>query len=66
MIQSDRLEIEKADAKNSVEEYVYEMREKLEGVLSQFVNDEVQYIHIVRFITLDHFSKTLNMQKQFL
>lgn len=65
MIQSDRLEIEKADAKNSVEEYVYEMREKLEGVLSQFVNDEVQYIHVDKF-TLDHFSKTLNMQKQFL
>ncbi|XP_003390556.1 PREDICTED: heat shock 70 kDa protein 4-like isoform X2 [Amphimedon queenslandica] len=40
MIQSDKLEAEKADAKNSVEEYVYDMRDKLEGPLSQFVNEE--------------------------
>lgn len=43
MIQSDKLEAEKADAKNSVEEYVYDMRDKLEGPLSQFVNEEVLF-----------------------
>ena len=45
MIQSDKLEAEKADAKNSVEEYVYDMRDKLEVSLSQFVNDEVPLLN---------------------
>jgi molecular chaperone DnaK (HSP70) len=40
MIQTDKMEIEKANAKNSVEEYVYEMRDKLETNLQQFINEE--------------------------
>ncbi|KPP76654.1 heat shock 70 kDa protein 4-like [Scleropages formosus] len=37
MIMQDKLEKERNDAKNCVEEYVYEMREKLHGVLEKFV-----------------------------
>ncbi|MEQ2220728.1 Heat shock 70 kDa protein 4 [Ilyodon furcidens] len=39
MIMQDKLEKERNDAKNNVEEYVYEMREKLHGVLEKFVNE---------------------------
>lgn len=37
MIMQDKMEKERADAKNAVEEYVYEMRDKLSGPLSQFM-----------------------------
>ncbi|XP_051536542.1 heat shock 70 kDa protein 4-like isoform X3 [Myxocyprinus asiaticus] len=39
MIMQDKLEKERNDAKNCVEEYVYEMRDKLHGVLENFVNE---------------------------
>lgn len=39
MQQNDRQEKLKADAKNSLEEYVYEMREKLCDQLSEFVSE---------------------------
>ncbi|XP_034539238.1 heat shock 70 kDa protein 4a isoform X2 [Notolabrus celidotus] len=39
MIMQDKLEKERNDAKNYVEEYVYEMRDKLHGVLEKFVNE---------------------------
>lgn len=39
---TDRREKEKADAKNSVEEYVYEMREKLSDQLAEFVDEQVR------------------------
>lgn len=39
MIMQDKLEKERNDAKNYVEEYVYEMREKLHGVLENFVSE---------------------------
>ncbi|TRY81295.1 hypothetical protein DNTS_012128, partial [Danionella cerebrum] len=39
MIMQDKLEKERNDAKNYVEEYVYEMRDKLHGVLENFVNE---------------------------
>ncbi|KAF3705625.1 Heat shock 70 kDa protein 4 HSP70RY Heat shock 70-related protein APG-2 [Channa argus] len=39
MIMQDKLEKERNDAKNSVEEYVYDMRDKLHGVLEKFVNE---------------------------
>ncbi|XP_010869421.1 heat shock 70 kDa protein 4a [Esox lucius] len=39
MIMQDKLEKERNDAKNNVEEYVYEMRDKLHGVYEKFVND---------------------------
>lgn len=37
----DKLEKERNDAKNNVEEYVYDMRDKLHGALEKFVNDAV-------------------------
>ncbi|KAL3042608.1 hypothetical protein OYC64_020520 [Pagothenia borchgrevinki] len=39
MIMQDKLEKERNDAKNYVEEYVYEMRDKLHGILEKFVNE---------------------------
>uniref|UniRef100_A0A8C1YY60 Heat shock protein 4a n=1 Tax=Cyprinus carpio TaxID=7962 RepID=A0A8C1YY60_CYPCA len=39
MIMQDKLEKERNDAKNYVEEYVYEMRDKLHGVLENFVSE---------------------------
>jgi len=41
MIMQDKLEKERNDAKNYVEEYVYEMREKLHGILEKFVGESV-------------------------
>uniref|UniRef100_A0A8C1UJF7 Heat shock protein 4a n=1 Tax=Cyprinus carpio TaxID=7962 RepID=A0A8C1UJF7_CYPCA len=40
MIMQDKLEKERNDAKNYVEEYVYEMRDKLHGVLENFVSED--------------------------
>ncbi|XP_013418589.1 97 kDa heat shock protein-like isoform X2 [Lingula anatina] len=40
MIMSDKLEKERADAKNSVEEYVYEMRDKISGPLEEFLTEK--------------------------
>lgn len=39
MQEVDRLQKQKADAKNSVEEYVYDMREKLSDLLSDFITE---------------------------
>uniref|UniRef100_A0A665UMZ3 Heat shock 70 kDa protein 4-like n=1 Tax=Echeneis naucrates TaxID=173247 RepID=A0A665UMZ3_ECHNA len=39
MIMQDKLEKERNDAKNNVEEYVYDMRDKLHGVLEKFERD---------------------------
>ncbi|KAK2873149.1 hypothetical protein QQF64_017105 [Cirrhinus molitorella] len=39
MIMQDKLEKERNDSKNYVEEYVYEMRDKLHGVLEKFVSE---------------------------
>jgi hypothetical protein len=41
MIMQDKLEKERNDAKNNVEEYVYEMRDKLHGRLEKFVSPAV-------------------------
>lgn len=41
MIMQDKLEKERNDAKNYVEEYVYEMRDKLHGMLEKFVSESV-------------------------
>uniref|UniRef100_A0A8C6KPX1 Heat shock protein 4b n=1 Tax=Nothobranchius furzeri TaxID=105023 RepID=A0A8C6KPX1_NOTFU len=38
MIMQDKLEKERNDAKNNVEEYVYDMRDKLHGMLEKFVD----------------------------
>ncbi|XP_026186501.1 heat shock 70 kDa protein 4b [Mastacembelus armatus] len=39
MIMQDKLEKERNDAKNNVEEYVYDMRDKLHGILEKFVSE---------------------------
>ncbi|XP_077465706.1 heat shock 70 kDa protein 4b [Stigmatopora argus] len=39
MIMQDKLEKERNDSKNYVEEYVYEMRDKLHGMLEKFVSE---------------------------
>ena len=41
MLQQDKLEKERADAKNSVEEYVYEMRDKLCNNLEPYIKEDV-------------------------
>ncbi|MEE6511086.1 hypothetical protein FKM82_017393, partial [Ascaphus truei] len=40
MVMQDKLEKERIDAKNTVEEYVYEMRDKLCGIYEKFVNED--------------------------
>ncbi|KAL2099348.1 hypothetical protein ACEWY4_005828 [Coilia grayii] len=40
MIVQDKLEKERNDAKNAVEEYVYELRDKLSGVYERFISEE--------------------------
>lgn len=40
MIMQDRLEKDKADAKNAVEEYVYEMRNKLGGAYEEYMQED--------------------------
>ena len=49
MVQQDKIEIEKADAKNSVEEYVYDMREKIYTIYEKFISEEV-HIHILHTV----------------
>uniref|UniRef100_A0A674MC70 Heat shock protein 4b n=1 Tax=Takifugu rubripes TaxID=31033 RepID=A0A674MC70_TAKRU len=46
MIMQDRLEKERNDAKNNVEEYVYDMRDKLHGMLEKFVSESVNALSI--------------------
>ena len=41
MIANDRLEKERANAKNAVEEYVYEMRDKLYTEYEPYVKEDV-------------------------
>ena len=41
MIMQDKLEKDRADSKNAVEEYVYEMRSKLSETLREFITDQV-------------------------
>ena len=42
MIAQDKLEKERADAKNAVEEYVYDMRDKLSGQYEKFIKEAVR------------------------
>jgi hypothetical protein len=41
MISQDRKEKERSEAKNSVEEYIYELRDKLSNEFERFVLPEV-------------------------
>lgn len=44
MIMQDKLEKERNDAKNNLEEYVYEMRDKLHGIYEKFINESVSTV----------------------
>jgi len=57
MIMQDKMEKERADAKNAVEEYVYEMRDKLSGPLSEFMIETVRtsflpcvFLHFIYYL----------------
>jgi heat shock protein 4 len=41
MINQDRKEKERSEAKNSVEEYIYDMRDKLSNEYEKFILEEV-------------------------
>jgi heat shock protein 4 len=41
MIQQDRKEKERSEAKNSVEEYIYEIRDKLSNEYEHHITEEV-------------------------
>ena len=45
MIMQDKLEKERCDAKNAVEEYVYDMRDRLGGELEKFITEKVGTLH---------------------
>ena len=45
MIAQDKLEKERADSKNAVEEYVYEIRDRLATSLAEFISDAVSTLH---------------------
>lgn len=47
MIAQDRLEKERADAKNNVEEYVYEMRDKIATDYEQFIKEDVSNVLLI-------------------
>ena len=53
MIQQDRKEKERAEAKNSVEEYIYEMRDKLSGDYEKFILEEVGWNFILFYIYIE-------------
>ena len=52
MIMQDKLEKERADAKNSVEEYVYDMRDKLYSTYEDFVKEGVRFV--IKILWYDH------------
>jgi len=49
MVMQDKMEKERADSKNAVEEYVYEMRDKLSGPLLEFIMEAVQRLYALSF-----------------
>lgn len=42
MIVQDKQEKERNDAKNAVEEYVYDLRDKLCGIFEKYITEEVR------------------------
>lgn len=46
MMMQDKLEKERNDAKNAVEEYVYDFRDKLCGVFEKFITEEVRLAYV--------------------
>ena len=43
MVSQDKLESERLNAKNTVEEYVYDIRDKISTTYCKFVTDKVSY-----------------------
>jgi len=41
MSAQDKKQIERANARNAVEEYVYEMKDKLEGIYKEYITEQV-------------------------
>lgn len=42
MIDQDKLEKERNDAKNAVEEYVYDLRDKQCGIFEKYITEDVR------------------------
>lgn len=42
MIHQDQVEVEKLNAKNALEEFIYEMKDKTDTTLSEFMSEEVR------------------------
>lgn len=55
MMMQDKLEKERNDAKNAVEEYVYDFRDKLCGVFEKFITEEVRLTSPMCFSCWDKF-----------
>jgi hypothetical protein len=53
MIMQDKLEKERNDAKNNVEEYVYDMRDKLHGLLEKFVSESVSILPLYNLTRIE-------------
>ena len=43
MVSQDKLESERLNAKNTVEEYVYDIRDKINSIYGKFITDSVSY-----------------------
>lgn len=54
MIMQDKLEKERNDAKNNVEEYVYDMRDKLHGLLEKFVSESVSILPLYNLTRIEN------------
>lgn len=54
MIIQDKLVKELNDAKNAVEEYVYDLRDKLCGMYEKFVNEDVSTSQVLPFARPDY------------
>lgn len=51
MSAQDKKQIEKANARNAVEEYIYEMKDKLEDVYKEYITEQVS-VGLVHFSIL--------------
>lgn len=57
MVMQDKHEKERADSKNAVEEYVYEMRDKLFAVYENYITEDVSnltFLEIFPLYLLEH------------
>ena len=45
----DKKQIERANARNAVEEYVYDMKDKLETIYMEFITEQVLYCDVLDY-----------------